>query len=320
MKPKLLQQMRTEIQRRKYSPKTEIAYIYWCRQYILFHNKQHPKNLTKDHIGQYLSYLVTEKNISGSTQSQALNAIVFLYKQVLSIELGELNYLRTIRRFKNIPTVLSKSEVQMLFGQLFGQSKLMSGLLYGSGLRVNECVTLRVQDVDLNLRTLTVRNTKGQQARVVMIPNRLIKPLEQHLLWRKRLHIDDLNSGAGHVNLPDAIDKKYKNASTSFQWQYLFPSSMTRQSSKSQPMKRWHCSPSTLQKAVRRAVNIIQLNKRVTCHTLRHSFATHLLEAGYDIRTIQELMGHKDIKTTMIYTHVLRQGVQKVQSPLDNIL
>jgi integron integrase len=312
--------MRAELARRKYSPKTEKAYVYWCRQYILFHNKRHPRELTKEHIGQFLSYLVSEKNVSGSTQSQALNAIVFLYKQILSIELGELDYLRTIKRFKNIPTVLSKSEVQLLFGQLHGQSKLMAGLLYGSGLRVNECVTLRVQDIDLSLQTLTVRNTKGQQARVVMIPSRLIRPLEQHLLWRKQLHINDLNSGAGHVHLPDALERKYKNASTSFPWQFVFPSSTTRQSGKYELKKRWYCSPSTLQKAIRRAVKIIDLNKRVTCHTLRHTFATHLLEAGTDIRTIQELMGHKDIKTTMIYTHVLRQGVHKVQSPLDNIL
>tara|TARA_R110001599_G_C12146920_1_gene651109 strand:+ start:161 stop:1096 length:936 start_codon:yes stop_codon:yes gene_type:complete len=311
--------MNNEIKRRKYSPKTGKTYIYWARQYILFHDKQHPNTLDKDHIGEFLTHLVTDKNVSGSTQSQALNAVVFLYKQVLKIDLGELDYLRNIRRFKNLPTVLSQSEVSALLNQMSGRTKLMAALLYGSGLRVNECSTLRVQDIDLNLKTITVRNTKGQNARVIMIPDRLVRPMERHLIWRRQLHISDLYSGAGYVNLPDALGRKYKNAATSFEWQYLFPSNTVRQSKPSESKLRWHCSVSTLQKAVRKAVLVLQLNKRVSCHTLRHSFATHLLESGCDIRTIQELMGHKDLNTTMIYTHVLRQGTNQVKSPLDNL-
>ena len=195
----------------------------------------------------------------------------------------------------------------------------MAGLLYGAGLRVNECVTLRVQDIDLALRTITVRNGKGQKARVILIPQRLLKALEKQLLKRKQLHIDDIHRGWGYVDLPHALSRKYKSAPTSFQWQYLFPSSTARRDIKEGVTKRWHCSASTLQKALRKSVRTIDLNKRVTCHTLRHSFATHLLESGTDIRTIQELMGHKDVRTTMIYTHVLRNDMRSVTSPLDQL-
>lgn len=309
--------MRGEIQRRKYSPKTEKTYLYWVRQFIYYHNKQHPKDMGTQEVEGFLTHLSTNKQVSGSTQSQALNAIVFLYKQVLRIDLGDLSYLRNVRRFKNIPTVMSRGEVRELLNLLNGRTYLMASLLYGAGLRVNECVTLRVQDVDLSLKTLTVRNTKGYQARVVIIPQTLSEPLAKHLLWRKTLHINDLNSGAGYVSLPDALNRKYKNAATSFQWQYLFASTKLHRADKEQPFYRWHSSSSTLQKAIRKAAKILCLNKRITCHTLRHSFATHLLESGTDIRSIQELMGHKDLNTTMIYTHVLRQGVKSVKSPLD---
>jgi len=312
-----MDKMRNEIRRKHYSKNTEKAYVYWVRQYIFFHQKQHPKDLNKEHIEQFLTYLATHKRTSGTTQAQALNALVFLYKQVLKLEIGDLNYLRNVRRFKNIPTVLGKNEVVQLFRKMEGTTKLMAGLLYGTGLRVNECVTLRVQDIDLSHKTITVRNSKGQQARVVLIPQRLFKPLERHLLQRRKLHIDDLNSGGGHVDLPNALSRKYKNASIRFEWQYLFPSKATRKDFSTEVIKRWHCSTSTLQKAIRKAVHSIQLNKRVTCHTLRHSFATHLLEGGTDIRTIQELMGHKDVRTTMIYTHVLKNNMRSVISPLD---
>ena len=234
-------------------------------------------------------------------------------------DIGELDYLRNVRRFKNIPTVLSKEEITLLLQKMNGTTKIMAGLLYGAGLRVNECVTLRVQDIDLSLRTITIRNAKGQKARVILIPQRLLKALERQLLKRKQLHVEDLYKGWGYVDLPNALNRKYKNAATSFQWQYLFPSSTSRKDIQSGVTKRWHCSTSTLQKAVRKAVLIIELNKRVTCHTLRHSFATHLLAAGTDIRTIQELMGHKDVRTTMIYTHVIRKDMRAVTSPLDQL-
>ncbi len=313
--------MRNEIRRRHYSRNTEKTYVYWVKQYIYFHDKQHPKDLNNSHIEQFLTNLATTKNVAGTTQAQALNSVVFLYRHVLKQDVGDLDYLRNVRRFKNIPTVLSKEEVVQLFQQMKGTSKIMAGLLYGAGLRVNECVTLRVQDIDLSLRTITIRNAKGQKARVILIPQRLLKALERQLLSRKQLHVDDIHRGWGHVDLPNALNRKYKNASTSFEWQYLFPSNTARKDEKAGVTKRWHCSTSTstLQKAVRSAVRIIELNKRVTCHTLRHSFATHLLEAGTDIRTIQELMGHKDVRTTMIYTHVLRKDMRSVTSPLDQL-
>lgn len=271
----------------------------------------------KDEIAQYLTYLAADRNVAGTTQAQALNSIAFLYKNILKMDVGDLSFLRNVRRFKNIPTVLSKEEVRGLLGYMRGKTKIMAALLYGAGLRVNECCTLRVQDIDIALKTITVRNTKGQNARVIMLPDRLVRSLERHLLWRQQLHVNDLNSGAGYVELPDALSRKYRNAPSSFQWQYLFPSATLSRPEKNSPLYRWHCSNSTLQKAVRKAARKLYLNKRVTCHTLRHSFGTHLLESGTDIRSIQELMGHKSLETTMIYTHVLRQGVRSVTSPLD---
>ena len=311
--------MRYELRRRKYSPRTEQTYCHWVKQYIYFHDKQHPKDLSKDDVKQFLTHLAVNRKVSGTTQATALNAIVFLYKQILEIDLGDFDFIKTVRRFKNIPTVLSREEVSALFGQLTGREKLKAALMYGAGLRVSEVSTLRVQDIDLSLKTITVRNTKGMQARVVMIPDRLIRPLEKHLIWRRQLHLNDLYSGGGYVDLSDALSRKYKNAPTSFEWQYLFPSNTQRYSKKENVYYRWYSSVRTLQKAVSRAAKQIQISKRVSCHTLRHSFATHLLEAGTDIRTIQELMGHKDLNTTMIYTHVLRQGARQVKSPLDSL-
>lgn len=309
--------MRNEIRRRHYSPNTERTYAYWVRQYILYHQKTHPKELGNEHIAEFLTHLATKKQVSGTTQTQALNALAFLYKQVLNLEIGDLDYLRNVRRFKNIPTVLSREEVKLILTQMRGTAYMMASLLYGAGLRVNECVTLRVQDIDLSLSTITVRNTKGQHARVVSIPKRLHEALSAHLLARKQLHIDDIYRGWGYVWLPNALSRKYPKADSSFSWQYVFPSTTARKDRQDQKTRRWHCSASTLQKALKQAVNRVGVNKRVTCHTLRHSYATHLLEAGTDIRTIQELMGHKDVRTTMIYTHVLRKEMRSVASPLD---
>lgn len=311
--------MRTDLRRKHYSQNTEKTYLYWVRYYIHFHQMQHPKDLNHTHIEQFLNYLSVNKKVSGTTQSQALNAIVYLYRHVLKQDVGDLDYLRNVRTFKNIPTVLSRPEVTCLFSQMSGTTKLMAGLLYGAGLRINECITLRVQDIDLTLKTVTIRNGKGQKARVVLIPQKLVKPLEKHLLKRKQLHVDDRHRGWGYVELPFAIARKYKNAPTSFQWQYLFPSASVRLDKDSKEPRRWYTSPRTLQKAIQRAAKIIDINKRVTAHTLRHSFATHLLDSGTDIRTIQELMGHKDVKTTMIYTHVLKKDLRSVISPLDQL-
>jgi integron integrase len=257
--------------------------------------------------------------VAAATQAQALNALVFLYKHVLHLDVGEMDDLRDIKRFKNIPTVLSRDEMKTLLAGLQGQPAIMAGLLYGAGLRVNECITLRVQDLDLAHRLLTVRNTKGQKARVVPLPQRLLSPLQQHLVWRQQLHVDDRMRGWGIVELPGALHRKYPQANTQFEWQYLFPSTSVRKDTTTGQVRRWHCASSTLQKALRRAVRQTQLYKRVTCHTLRHSFATHLLESGTDIRTIQELMGHSSVKTTMIYTHLVNKQALSTRSPLDTL-
>jgi integron integrase len=311
--------MRTDLRRKHYSRNTEKTYLYWVRQYIYFHQKQHPKDLNSSHIEQFLNHLAIDKKTAGTTQSQALNAVVYLYRQVLKLDVGDLDYLRNVRTFKNIPSVLSKPEVIQLFSNMRGTTKVMTALLYGAGLRINECITLRVQDIDLSLKTITIRNGKGQKARVILIPQKLTKPLEKQLLRRKQLHVDDLHRGHGFVELPFALARKYKNAPTSFQWQYLFPSATVRRHKESGEHRRWYCSPRTLQRAIQKSVRVMDINKRVTAHTLRHSFATHLLESGTDIRTIQELMGHKDVRTTMIYTHVLKKDLRSVTSPLDQL-
>jgi len=225
--------------------------------------------------------------------------------------------LRRVKRFKNLPTVLSRDEVKSILDRMQGQTGILASLLYGAGLRVHESVTLRVQDIDLSRRTITVRNTKGQKARIIPLPQRLNESLKKHLLWRQKLHVDDRMRGWGYVVLPGALHRKYVSANTAFEWQYVFPSSSVRKDSKSNEMRRWHCSSSTIQKALKQAVDQAGLNKRVTCHILRHCYATHLLEAGTDIRTIQELMGHSNVKTTMIYTHLVSNTVLKTRSPLD---
>lgn len=227
--------------------------------------------------------------------------------------------LRKVKRFKNLPTILSKDEVKAILDNMQGQTALLASLLYGAGLRVNECVTLRVQDVDLSRHVITVRSSKGYKARNVPLPERLYEPLQRHFLWRKKLHVNDCLRGWGYVILPNALHRKYPNANTQFEWQFLFSSNNVRKDEITNQMRRWHCASSTIQKALRKSVNQANLYKRVTCHTLRHSFATHLLEAGTDIRTIQELMGHNNVKTTMIYTHVVKKTVLNTKSPLDNL-
>ena len=275
--------------------------------------------MDKQHVEAFLNHLAINKTVSASTQSIALNALVFLYKHVLNMEVGELDNLRHIKRFKNLPTILSREEVKTILDRMSGQSHLMASLLYGAGLRIFECITLRVQDVDLAHLTMTVRNSKGRKARVVPIPQRLKEPLQRHMLWRQKLHTDDRLRGWGYVELPGALHRKYPNANTAFEWQFFFASNSVRKHVKTGQVRRWHCASSTVQKALRRAINQAQLYKRITCHTLRHSYATHLLENGTDIRTIQELMGHSSVKTTMIYTHVVKNNTLKTQSPFDQL-
>lgn len=264
--------------------------------------------------------MAPNKKVSASTQSQALNAIVFLYKQILKIELDGLIDMVRPKRFKYLPTVLSTGEVKQILTSMAGRTGLAANLLYGTGMRINECVTLRVQDIDITNKTICIRNTKGRQSRVTLLPEKLVQPISQHLIWRKQLHINDLNRGWGYVDLPHSLNRKLRSAETRFEWQYVFPSSKVNQD-KSLPhvFRHWYMSKSTLSKAILKAVRESDITKRVTAHTLRHSFAAHLLQSGTDIRTIQQLMGHKDLKATMIYTHIAADHCKCTTSPFDRL-
>ncbi|MGA9532289.1 MAG: integron integrase [Anaerolineales bacterium] len=314
---KLLDQTRDALRRQHYAYKTERAYLGWIRRYILFHQKKHPATMGAAELEAFLNYLAVDQHVAASTQNQALSAILFLYRHVLGIDLqAELKSVRA-RRSKHVPTVLSRSEVGALLVCLSGTNKLIAQLLYGSGLRVSECLRLRVKQVDFSQRRLIVRDGKGRRDRVTVLPDRLEGPLRQHLVYVKRLHEKDLAAGLGAVYLPFALERKYPNASRDWPWQWVFPSRQVSTDPRSGVQRRHHLSASALRKAIRRAGQLADLQKHVTPHTLRHSFATHMLEAGYDIRTVQDLLGHKNVQTTMIYTHVLNRGGLAVRSPLD---
>ncbi len=316
--PKLLDQVRELLRIKHYALRTEEAYIDWIRRFILFHNKRHPRDMGTPEIRAFLAHLATEENVAASTQNQALAAILFLYREVLHQELDPLD-LDAIRaqKPKRLPTVLTRAEVQKVLAQLTGEHLLMARLLYGSGLRLMECLRLRVKDVDFELRQITVREGKGDQDRVTMLPQAIIPALQEHLVHVRALHQQDLQNGYGCVYLPDALARKYPNACTEWGWQYVFPSDRISKDPRGGELRRHHVHESSLQKAIRAAAQAAGIVKPVSPHTFRHSFATHLLEAGYDIRTVQELLGHKDVKTTMIYTHVLNRGGLAVRSPLD---
>ena len=315
--PKLLDRVRQALRRKHYSYRTEQAYIQWIKRFILFHNKRHPKEMGAPEIEAFLTHLAVEEHVAASTQNQALSALLFLYREVLGQALDiSINAVRA-KKPKRLPTVLTREEVQRVLAQLSGVHLLMAQLLYGSGLRLMECLRLRVKDLDFEQRQIIVRDGKGQKDRITVLPERLIEPLHQHLQQVKRLHEQDLAHGYGAVYLPDALARKYPNAQREWLWQWVFPSPRLSVDPRSGVVRRHHVDPTSLQKAVRRAAQATGIHKRVTPHTLRHSFATHLLEAGYDIRTVQELLGHKDVKTTMIYTHVMNKGPYAVRSPLD---
>jgi len=307
------------MRRKHYSKRTEQAYRYWIRQYIFFHKKQHPASLNETHITAFLNHLATERSVSSSTQSQALNALVYLYKQVLGIDVGNLQNLTKINTPKRIPVVLSQNEVAQLLSHMTGTPWIMAMLLYGGGLRRDECIKLRIKDIDFDYRCINIISGKGAKSRRTVLPKRVSDQLKQHILRLRALHKADLEKGAGYTKLPHALHRKYPNAEREFGWQYLFPSASLRFDPVYKVTRRWHCSGSTIQKAIRRASLNTGILKKVSCHTLRHSFATHCLEAGQDIRTIQELLGHSDVKTTMIYTHVLNKGGSGVVSPADRI-
>jgi integron integrase len=316
---KLLEQYRDAINLKHYSSRTGDTYIQWVTEYILFHNKRHPKEMGASEINQFLTHLASVKKVSASTQNQALSAILFLYRHVLHIGIDEasLNEFRP-QRGKSVPTVLSKDEVKRVFENMTGIHKLIAQVMYGGGLRIMETMRLRVKDIDFDNHQIIVRDGKGEDDRLTMLPDAVIQPLQLHLRYVKSLHEKDLADGFGSVYLPYALERKYKLAHKDWIWQYLFPAPDLSKDIPTGIVRRHHLHESTVQKAVKEAARLAKINKHVTPHTFRHSFATHLLQAGYDIRTVQELLGHKDVKTTMIYTHVLQRGGLAVKSPLDN--
>lgn len=311
--------MRSVLRTRHYSYRTERAYVQWIVRFIRFHRLRHPEEMGEVEIVAFLNHLAMQAGVAASTQNQALNAIVFLYREVLGQERPELTNLVRARRPQHLPVVLTRNEVQELLRQLDGTAWLMASLLYGSGLRLMECVRLRVKDVDLVRREIRVSDGKGRRDRVTMLPATLEAPLREHIARVQRIHRRDLAEGLGAVRLPDALDRKYRNAGREWAWQWLFPAARRSLDPRDGVIRRHHLSETVLQRAVKRAVRGCAIAKPATCHTLRHSFATHLLLAGYDIRTVQELLGHRNVKTTMIYTHVLNKGGRGVQSPLDAV-
>ena len=316
---KLLDQVREAIQRKHYSPRTAESYVHWIKRFIFFNHKRHPNELGEPEIEAFLTHLAVEEHVAASTQNQALSALLFLYRVVLNRDLNLTFNVVRAERPQRLPTVLTREEVRRVLDHLTGIYQLMARLLYGSGLRLMECVQLRVKDLDFAQHQVIVRNGKGMVDRVTMLPDSLIAPLQDHLARVKRLHDSDLAHGYGSVDLPFALDRKYPNANREWIWQYVFPSSRLARDPATGVMQRWYMSPSTLQREVRQAARLAGITKPVGCHTFRHCFATHLLESGYDIRTVQELLGHKDVKTTMIYTHVLNRGPKAVRSPLDQL-
>ena len=315
--PKLLDKVREMLRLKHYSPRTEDTYIYWIRRYIRFHHMRHPREMREPEIQAFLSHLAVKENVAASTQNQAFSALLFLYREVLQIPLDPQIQSVRAEKPKHLPTVLTKEEVNAILSCMSGVTGLMARLLYGSGLRLMECVTLRVKDIDLAQHQILVRDGKGEKDRVTMLPASLETPLREHLASRKSLHQQDIANGYGYVELPFALARKYPNADRELIWQYAFPSERLAYNPKTKRTYRWHMSESTLQRAVRAAAQEAEIPKLVGPHTFRHSFATHLLQNGYDIRTVQELLGHKDVKTTMIYTHVLQRGPLAVRSPLD---
>ena len=316
-KPKLLDQVRNTIRLKQYSIRTEQAYIDWIKRFIFFHGKRHPNDLAEEEVAQFLTHLARDLDVAPSTQNQALSALLFLYKEVLKHEIGWLEKVERAKKPPKLPVVLSRAEVRQIFAHLHGVPKLMAGLLYGSGLRLMECVRLRVKDIDFSLGQITVRDAKGGKDRITMLPLNLAEPLRRHVLRVKAQHDQDLEDGFGSVHLPFALNRKFPNVALEWAWQYVFPSSRLSIDPRGGKKQRHHIAEGILQNALKKAVEAAGIVKRANCHSMRHSFATHLLERGYDIRTVQELLGHKDVSTTMIYTHVLNRPGIGVKSPLD---
>jgi len=314
-----MDQVRDTIRKKHYSIRTEQTYCEWIKRFIFFNGKRHPSEMGKNEIACFLSHLATDRKVAASTQNQALNAIVFLYKQVLKINIGDFSQFERAKTPSRLPVVLTKKEVALLLPFVSDKYRLMVELLYGCGLRLMECIRMRVKDIDFDSSQVIVRHGKGAKDRVTMLPESLKQKLRDHLIRVKKIHEHDLKTGFGEVYLPYALSRKYPNAATEWYWQYVFPSEKISKDPRSGRKRRHHIYETGLQRAVKNASRKAGLSKPASPHVFRHSFATHLLEDGYDIRTVQELLGHKDVSTTMIYTHVLNKGAMGVMSPLDRI-
>lgn len=317
--PRLLDQVRARLRVKHYSVRTEQAYVGWIRRFILTNGKRHPREMGGPEVETFLTRLATERNVAAGTQNQALAALLFLYREVLGEELPWMDGVVRAKRPRRLPVVLTRDEVRHLLAGLSGRNWLMAGLLYGAGMRLMECLRLRVKDVDFDRRDIIVREGKGNKDRHVPLPQVLVAPLRDQLAAARLLHASDLAAGFGAVYLPHALARKYPRAAREWGWQYVFPSVQRSRDPRSGAIRRHHMDEKNLQRAIRGARLEAGIAKPATCHTLRHSFATHLLEDGHDIRTIQELLGHKDVTTTQIYTHVLNRGGQGVLSPLDRV-
>lgn len=319
-KPRLLNLLREALVSRHYSRKTEQTYCYWVKRFIRFHGMRHPADMAETEVNAFLSHLAIKEKVSASTQNQALCALLFLYRYVIGYRLGELGEVVRARKPRRLPVVMTRDEVSAVLGRLSGEKWLMASLMYGAGLRLTECLRLRVQDIDFSANQILVRDGKGNKDRRVMLPQVPKRSLTEHLIGVRSVHRRDLDDGYVRVSMPYALERKYPNASADWRWQFVFPQKNRWRNVQTGQQGRHHVDESLVQRAVTEAVKKAGLTKRASCHTFRHSFATHLLENGYDIRTIQKLLGHKDIKTTMIYTHVLNQGGKGVQSPIDKLL
>lgn len=317
--PRLLDQVRQSLRVKHYSLRTEESYLYWIRYYIRFHKLRHPKEMSGPEVEAFLTHLAVDRKVSPSTQNQALSAILYLYKQVLKIELPWLENVVRAKSKKFIPVVFTRDEVKRLLAQFDGTYWLLFSMIYGAGLRISECARLRVKDIDFHYKQLFIRDSKGDKDRVTVLPIPLMDPLRTHLARVKELHDQDLANGYGEVYLPYSLSRKYPKAATDFQWQYVFPSKDIATDPRTKVKRRHHIYEKSLHRVIKQAMQRAGIVKPASTHTLRHSFATHLLEDGYDIRTVQELLGHKDVKTTQIYTHVLQKGGAAVRSPLERI-
>ncbi|MFC1651381.1 integron integrase [Candidatus Latescibacterota bacterium] len=317
--PKLLDRLRETLRTRHYSRRTEQTYSQWVKRFVYFHKVRHPDEMAEPEINAFLTHLAVKEKVSSSTQNQALSALLFLYRHVLNREIGELRDVIRARKPKRLPVVLTKDEVKTVIVNLKGDKWLMANLMYGAGLRLMECLRLRVQDIDFASNQITLRDGKGSKDRLTMLPKVVNQPLREHLKSVRSTHQKDLSEGYGSVFMPNALARKYPNAATEWGWQFVFPQENRFINNTTGEQGRYHVHETTVQRTVKEAVRKTDITKRASSHTFRHSFATHLLADGYDIRTVQELLGHKDVKTTMIYTHVLNRGGKGVISPADNL-